>query len=348
MNIDRPIVVTGATGFVGKHVITQLLDKGYRVRGTLRDTAKIDEVRRTVASVCGGAALERFELFVGDLLFDAGWDRAMQGAGAVVHVATTVFGREPKDRDLVVRPAVEGTERVFRHAHSAGIERIVMTSSIATMGYGIKYPRGVVRIDETSWTDLDGLGQSWAYSEGKTRAERFAWDFARRHGLALTTIHPGMILGPALDADASVSLGFVEMCLNGKSRALPPAGFCVVDVRDVAEMHVAALEKPESAGHRYLSTGRYRTFLECAAILKEHFPNANVPSRAAPRWIMKFLGNFDGTIRQVAADIDVIRHFDGARGAQLMGHDYRSAEEALVSAAESLIECGTLDPGIAG
>lgn len=343
MQNDLPVVVTGATGFVGKHVVSQLLAKGLTVRGTVRSADKADSVRTAIANTNGADALGRLDLYVADLLSDDGWAAVMNGAGTLFHVAAMVFGTEPKDPDDVIRPAVEGTERVLRFAQKAGIPRVVMTSSIATVGYGMGKQRGVLRIDESQWTDVAGLKGTWSYAEGKSRAERFAWDFTAKHGIGLTTIHPGMILGPALDADASASLGFVKMCLDGKVPALPAVGFCIVDVRDVAEMHVAAASDPASIGQRYLSTGPYRTFVQAAAVLADSFPKAKVPNSEIPVWIMRIIGRFDRSVRQIAADFNCERHFDGSKGAKLMGHDYRSPEEALVSAAESLIEFGIID-----
>lgn len=343
MQNDLPVVVTGATGFVGKHVVSQLLARGLTVRGTVRDAKKAEGVKAAIARANGVEALERLDIYVADLLSDDGWAAVMKGAGTLFHVAAMVYAVEPKDPNDVIRPSVDGTERVLRFAHQAGIRRVIMTSSIATVGYGHGKQRGMLRIDETSWTDVDGLDGSWSYAEGKTRAERLAWDFTAQHGIGLTTIHPGMILGPALDADASASLQFVTMCLDGKVPALPPAGFCIVDVRDVAEMHVAAAEDPDSIGQRYLSTGPYQTFVQAAAVLADNFPKAKVPNSEIPLWMMRIIGLFNRGVRQISADFGCERHFDGSKGAKLMGHDYRSPEEALLSAAESLIEFGVVD-----
>ena len=152
-----------------------------------------------------------------------------------------------------------------------------------------------------------------------------------------------MILGPALDTDTSVSLDFVRLCLEGKMPVLPPAGFCIVDVRDVAEMHVAAAYDPQSIGQRYLSTGPFRTFVQAAAVLADSYPKAKVPSSELPLWLMRIISRFSWSTRQLNADLGCQRHFDGSKGAGLMGHEYRSPEEALLSAAESLIEFGIID-----
>lgn len=334
------VVVTGATGFVGKWTVVSLLKAGYRVRGTIRALSRAEEVRRGVATQTGAAALRDLELVEADLLADRGWADAMQGAVAVMHTAMVVLADEPKDPDVVVRPAVEGTARVLRFAHAAGISRLILTSSIATIGYGHGQTTGKRRYTEEDFTDLTAMRWSWAYCTGKTLAERAAWAFARENGLQLTTIHPGMILGPALDADTSVSLMAVTGLMDGSTPALPNMGFCVSDVRDVADMHVAALQKPEAIGERYLATGRYLWFREVADILRKAYPEHKVTVRIVPDWIMRLLAYVWGPIRQVIDDLGNEKHFDGSKGQALLGRQYVTAEEAVLSAAESAVRLG--------
>jgi dihydroflavonol-4-reductase len=336
------VVVTGASGFVGKYVIVELLRAGYHVRGTLRDLNKADEVRAVIARLAGREVTARFGLVHADLLSDENWAGAMAGADALVHVAAVVVGAEPRDSDIVIRPAVEGTERVMRFAHEAGVGRMILTSSIATVGYGHGHRAGRRTYTEADFTNLAGLSQPWAYCLGKTRAEQAAWTFAEARGMALTTIHPGMILGPASDPDTSVSLSLVSGLLDGTTPAMPNLGFSVIDVRDVAAMHLAALEARESAGERYLATGRYLRFSEVADILRAAYPERRITSRPVPDWIMRVVARFGGPARQVINDIGNEKHFDGGKGERLLGRPYISAEDAVLSAAESVIRYGLL------
>lgn len=333
------ILVTGASGFVGKHVIGELLRAGYAVRGTVRGQAKVPGIWAAVAALAPGQE-GRLELVEADLLDDHGWAEAMQGVDAVIHVAATIVGVEPKDPDVVVRPAVDGTERVLAFAEAAGIKRIVMTSSIATVGYGLGHERGVRRYTEADFTNLDGMRRSWAYCIGKTRAERAAWDFARLHGMDLTTIHPGAILGPATDADTSISLGLVTGLLDGSTPAMARIGFAISDVRDVAAMHLAALQKPESIGQRYLCTGPYMTFEQVAEVLRKAYPDYPVTRRVMPDWVIRIVSALGGPTRQIINDVGNEKHFDGSKGEALLGRPYRSNEEAILSAAESGIRFG--------
>ncbi|NMA97976.1 MAG: NAD-dependent epimerase/dehydratase family protein, partial [Phyllobacteriaceae bacterium] len=235
---------------------------------------------------------------------------------------------------------VEGTERVLRFAHAAGVRRVIMTSSIATVGYGHGQTSGVWVYSEADFTNLEGMRHSWAYCIGKTKAERAAWAFAKANGMELTTIHPGAILGPATDADTSISIGLVQGLLDGSTPAMPRIGFAISDVRDVAEMHVAALRKPESIGERYLCTGPYQRFDQVADILRRAYPGHPITLKTVPDWIIKTLVVFGGPVRQIINDVGNEKHYDASKGEALLGRPLRSVEEAVLSAAESAIRLG--------
>ena len=333
------VLVTGASGFVAKHVIGQLLNAGYAVRGTVRGQSKVPGIWAAVAALAPGREAG-LELVEADLLDDAGWAAAMQGVSAVMHVAAAIVAVEPKDPDVVVRPAVEGTERVLAFAEAAGVKRVIMTSSIATVGYGLGHERGVRHYTEADFTNLDGMRRSWAYCIGKTRAERAAWGYAELHDMALTTIHPGAILGPATDKDTSISLGLVTGLLDGSTPALARIGFAISDVGDVAAMHVAALQKPESIGQRYLCTGPYRTFEQVAEVLRRTYPGYPITRRTVPDWLIRIISLMGGPTRQIVNDIGNEKHFDGSKGEKLLGRAYQTVEDAILSAAESAIRFG--------
>ena len=338
------VLVTGASGFVGKWTVIELLRAGFAVRGTVRSEAKAEQVRKAVASEVGAEALDRLSFASADLLNDTGWLEAMQGVTAVMHVATVIRGDEPKDSSLVIRPAVEGTERVLRFARDAGITRIVMTSSIATVGYGHGQVSGKRVYDETFHTNIDGMKFTWAYCIGKTRAEQSAWSFCRANGIDLTTIHPGAIIGPALDDDASISIQMVTGLLDGTTPAMPSNGFAVVDVRDVAALHVAALLRPEAAGERYLATAEYVPFTGVGDVLRAAYPHYEVTIRTVPDWLIRILARFGGPARQIINDIGNEKHYDRTKSEALLGRPYRSGKEAILASAESALRLGLCKP----
>lgn len=341
MDKDGFILVTGATGFVGKWLVLELLRRGYAVRGTVRTPARFADVTDTIARELGAEALSRLSLVEADLLSDDGWREAMSDVMSVAHVAAAIRGDEPRDSSLVVRPAVEGTERVLRFAHAAGVDRVVLTSSIATVGYGHGQTSGRRVYDESYFTDLDAMRHTWAYCVGKTRAEQLAWDFARAHGMRLTTVHPGAIIGPALDRDASISLNLVIGLLNRETPAVPSNGFSLVDVRDVVAVHVAALERPEeTAGERYIAASDYVPFPEVARILAEAYPDWGVTSRAVPDWIIRALAFFGGPSRQIINDIGNEKLFSGKKAEALLGRSLISGRDAILETARSAIDLG--------
>ncbi len=332
--------MTGAGGFVGKWTVIELLRAGFEVRGTVRSDGRTKKVRRAVAREVGEEALRRLEFVKLDLMSDHGWREAMIGVDAIAHVAAQIVAEEPKDPQVVIGPAVEGTERVLRFAVATGVKRIVMTSSISTVGYGHGHTSGKRVYTEGDYTQLESMKFTWAYCVGKTKAERAAWAYARSEKLELTTIHPGAILGPALDEDASVSLRMVTGLLEGTTPAMPSNGFSVIDVRDVAAMHVAALQQPFSIGERYLATSDYVPFAQVAEVLRAAYPDREITRKQVPDWIIKILARFGGPTRQIINDIGNEKHYDRTKGEGLLGRPFISGKDAILATAESVIRLG--------
>ena len=337
------VLVTGASGFVGKWTVIELLRAGYSVRGAFRSAERAESVKQAVIAQLGDEVLYRLSFVKLDLMLDNGWAKAMLKVDAIVHTAAKVVTREPKDPGKVVGPAVEGTERVLRFATRAGVRRIVMTSSVVTIGYGHGPRRGPHIFSETDNTELDGIGFPWAYCVAKTKAERVAWAYARNEGLELTTIHPGAVLGPALDGYVSPSLRLVSGLLNGSTPALPHCGFSIIDVRDVAALHVAALNHDAAIGERFLAASDYVSLSQIAQMLAASYPAQNVTRRTVPDWVIKLLARFGGPSRLIANDIGNEKHYTRDKGEALLGHPYRSADSAILAAAESLFALGLLE-----
>ena len=245
------VLVTGGSGFIGSHCIIQLLAAGHTVRTTVRNLKREADVRAMLKA--GGAdAGERVSFVAADLENDAGWREAVAGCDFVLHVASPFPLGVPKHEDDLIVPAREGALRVLRAARDGGVKRVVMTSSFAAIGYG--HPPRPTPFDERDWTNLDGRDVG-AYPKSKTIAERAAWDFIAREGggLELSVVNPVAVFGPVLGPDFSTSIILTQRLLDGALPGLPRLHFGVVDVRDVADLHLRAMTHPAAKGERFLA-----------------------------------------------------------------------------------------------
>lgn len=331
---DR-VLLTGISGFLGGHVALQLLNAGYILRGSVRNLEKADKVRATLAR--HGADVSRLEFVALDLLSDAGWDEAMADVRYLQHTASPFVIDLPADKMELVRPAVEGTERALNAALRAGVERIVLTSSMAAIAYGHDKSR-TAPFTEADWTDLEGRGVN-AYIESKTRAERRAWEivsgFGRREALA--TINPSAILGPLLDEDPGTSALLIKRLLDGSVPALPRISFGVVDVRDVAEAHVRAMLAPEAGGHRFPMSQQTLFMADVAKVLREALPERKLPRLSMPDWGVRLYGLIDKDVRGLINELGVVKRLDSSPAVRLLGHPLIDAPEAIRTTARSLI-----------
>lgn len=328
------IVLTGASGFIAKHVLLQLLGAGLHVRATIRNPARADEVRAAVLPHLGPEAAQKLEFASVDLNKDAGWNEAMAGATALVHTASPFPIALPKNADDLIRPAVDGTLRALGAARDAGVHRVVLTSSmIAVINEAKGFPQ-----DEADWANPD-LPTSTAYGRSKTLAERAAWDFvARTPEMQLTTINPGFVMGPLLDNTYGSSVAFVKRVLDGKDPMLPNWALPFVDVRDVALMHLRALERPETAGRRYLAVSDPVALFEIGRILNTVYPTRRMPTRAAPGLLVRMLALFDRELRVTLPKLGKVEQLSNARARVEMGINFIPAAEALKATAASLID----------
>ncbi len=334
-------LVTGASGFIAKHVVLQLLQAGHDVVGTVRTPDRAQEVRDAVAPHLEPDALGRLRFVTLDLSQDGGWDTAMDGVDVLVHTASPFPLVQPTDPDDVIRPAVDGTLRALRAAKAAGIGRIVLTSSAAAI-LGADTPPGRELHDETDWIDPDAPGHT-PYTRSKALAERAAWQFVSDTApdLRLTTINPTLVVGPPLDARFGTSVSVIRRLLSGKDPMLPRWGLPLVDVRDIARMHVVAVEDPEStAGGRFIGTSGFLWMAQMAQALKDAYPDRKIATREAPDWLMRGLALVDKEIRTILPDLGVRRDASNTRARKLMGVRFLSPREAVRATAEALIAKG--------
>ena len=243
------VLVTGGSGFIGSHCILQLLAAGHQVRTTVRNLTREGDVRAMLEA--GGAAPgERLSFVAANLDGDAGWPQAVAGCDHVLHVASPMLPSAPRHEDELIIPARDGALRVLRAAREAGVKRVVLTSSFAAIGYG-HAPRQRP-FDETTWTNVDaGIG---AYAKSKTLAERAAWDFVAREGggLELAVVNPVAVLGPVLGPDFSPSILLIRRLMDGAMPGCPRLYFGIVDVRDIADLHLRAMTHAAAKGERFL------------------------------------------------------------------------------------------------
>ena len=339
--MTQTILVTGATGFIAKHIVLQLLNAGHSVVGSARSLDRAAELRAAVdPHLTDPAALDRLRVVALDLTRDDGWAEAMQGVDAVMHTASPFPMVQPDDEAEVIRPAVDGAVRALRAASAAGVGRVVLTSSVVAVT-NTDLPAGRTAHTEDDWTDLDHPATN-AYGRSKTLAERAAWEFVRDEapGMALTVINPALVLGPPLDGTYGTSVGVVERLLHAKDPMLPRVGFSVVDVRDIAAMHVAALERPDTAGKRYIGAESFVWFHEVAAVLKQAHPERRIVTRIAPGLVIRALALFDPAIRSILPGLGKRSDISGQRAREELGIAFIPADETVRATAAWLIAAG--------
>lgn len=331
------VLVTGGSGFIAGHCILRLLERGYRVRTTVRSLQREPDVR-AVLREAGMAADAPLDFVAADLTDDTGWSAAMAEVSAVLHVASPVAPGHVENEDDLIGPAREGTLRVLRAARDARVTRVVLTSAFHAVAWG--HPHGTHRFTEDDWTILDGPGVD-AYAKSKTLAERAAWDFtAIDESLELTTMLPVAVMGPVLGSTISGSNRIIRSMLDGDMPGLPDLYIPIVDVRDVAAAHVLALEVPEAIGQRFLlSDGPPLSMRQIGTILRDHLGSAaaSVPTFTLPHAVVRLGARFSPQLRAIAPDLGHARLSSHAKAGRILGWEPRPAQDAIVAAARSLV-----------
>jgi dihydroflavonol-4-reductase len=336
------VLVTGGSGFVAAHCIAQLLAAGHRVRTTLRSPAREADVRAMLRTA-GADPGNRLAFAVADLVSDTGWGEAVAGCDCVLHVASPIPPAAPKHEDELIIPARDGTLRVLKAARDADVRRVVLTSSFGAMCYG---PQPSDRpFSELDWTDTSG--EITAYVKSKTLAERATWDFIAREGgdLELSVINPGAIFGPVLGPDHSMSTGLVQQLMDRAMPGCPRLSYGIVDVRDVADLHLRAMTNPAAKGERFIAiAGASMSIQDIALLLKARMGEAaaRVPTRLISDWMLRLFGRFDPKIAQIVPSLGKTKPGTNEKARQLLGWSPRSAEEAVLATAESMVRLGLL------
>lgn len=336
------VLVTGGSGFIGAHCIIQLLQAGFRVRTTVRSLARETLVRAMLKE--GGAdPKDELACVAADLNLDDGWRQAVAGCAFVLHVASPFPADAPANDDELIMPARDGTLRVLRAARDARVARVVLTSSFAAIGYGTAVRERP--FTEEDWTELDGA--SSAYVKSKTLAERAAWEFMALEGgdLQLCVVNPVAVFGPVLGADNSTSVQLVQRLLDGGMPGVPRLTFGVVDVRDVADLHLRAMTSAAARGERFIAVaGPFMTIREIAEVLRARMGAIakRVPTRVLPNWLVRLAALRESAVKQIVPELGKIKSASGDKARRVLGWAPRSNEEAIVATAESLRRLGLL------
>ncbi|MEV0552401.1 NAD-dependent epimerase/dehydratase family protein [Streptomyces sp. NPDC050597] len=335
--MTETVLVTGGTGYVAGWVVVGLLERGYEVRTTVRSPGREKAVRDAVATVT--APGDRLSFAVADLTADEGWDAAMAGVDHVLHVASPLGDENTRDAAALVVPARDGTLRVLRAATAAGVKRVVMTSAANAASPSSYTEEGVT--DETLWTDPDDPTLI-PYRRSKTVAEKAAWDFITDHGgpTTLTTILPGAVFGPILTTRNLGSVRIIQRMVAGKMPGTPRIGLEIVDVRDLADIHIRAMTSPEAAGQRFLATGEFTWMREVAQALRAGLgpAGAKVPTRQLPDFMVRFASLFDRQLRTITVSLGRRNRHSTGKAKRVLGWQPRPAAETVVDCARSLID----------
>ena len=334
------VLVSGGSGYIAGFLIRQLVAEGWMVHTTVRSLSKEAAVRQLLA-----LDNSKLRFFAADLNADAGWAEAMAGCCHVAHVASPLPRGVPKDANELIVPARDGALRALRAAKAAGVRRFVMTSSVAAIAYG--RGRGVHHFTEADWTDPAKPGIS-PYIQSKTIAERAARDWVAREGggIEYCSINPSVVLGPVWSRDYSASVVIVKKLLDGSMAACPDIGFGVVDVRDVADLHVRALKAPGMAGERFIASGRFIKLREMADLLRAQLgPDAHkVTTRNVPDWLVRVAALLNPLARAVVGELGNVRNQDASHAKAVLGWATRPVETSILDSARSLLALGIVKP----
>lgn len=343
MSIDQnnKVLLTGITGFLGSHTAIQLLNRGYLVRGTMRDLGRKEGIINAIAK---HAPTENLELIQAELTSPTDWTIATQDIHYVQHIASPLPRTMPKDENDLIVPAREGVINVLKASMENGVKRVVMTSSVVAIGYGHENNNRI--FTENDWTNITDRKDTNAYIRSKTIAEKAAWDLIPdfNQKTELVMVNPVVILGPVLEKDYATSPMLVRKLMNGEIPALGNFGFSIVDVRDVADMQIRAMEVSEANNKRLIcnADNGFISMREITSILKSNYPefNKRLPKFSLPNFLVRLYGLIDPEVKVALLELSIKREFDNSLAKALLDWKPRSNEEAIKATADSLIELG--------
>ena len=333
------VLVTGATGFLASHLVLQLIDRGYEVRGTVRSLEKGDKLQQALSEYAGKPV--SIEFILADLNSDDGWSEAVDGVTFVQHVASPFPSGQPKSAEELIGPAKDGALRVLKAASDAAVKRVVLTSSVAAIDTGWN-DCPAAGYDESHWAKLDDPERASFYAQSKALAERAAWDFiaSEGQGLELAVINPVGILGPAIIKNVSTSFATVVRPLSGKMPGYPRIHQAIVDVRDVAAAHIEAMLRPEAAGERFIVSDEALWLREIGDVLAKAYPDRTLPDTEIPDEQIRLAAETNPAFKSLLPNLGRRRPYNSTKAREVLGIDFVSAEDALRASAESALKLG--------
>ena len=291
---SKPVLVTGASGYVAGWLVKQLLEDGITVHAAVRnpdDDRKVGHLKALAKASKG-----EIKFFKSDLLQADSYTEAMKGCELVYHTASPFILEFKNPQTELVDPAVNGTENVLNSVNQTGtVKRVVLTSSCASIYSDAvdcaSAPNGA--LTEDIWNTRSSLDYQ-PYSYSKTMAEKKAWEMAKaQSNWDMVTINPSFVMGPPLNPKATTSASFdvMKQLGDGAMKAgAPKMGVGIVDVRDVATAHIRAGYYPEAEG-RYITSAHNSNFLEMGTVLQEKFgKDFPLPKKALPKWLVMLVG----------------------------------------------------------
>jgi nucleoside-diphosphate-sugar epimerase len=338
-NSSKLVLVTGGSGFVASHCIVQLLQKGYQVRTTIRDISKKEDAI-TALKNGGISSFENLSFITADLTNDANWDIAAQGCDYVLHVASPIGLAIPKSENETILPAVNGTLRVLKAARNAGVKRVVMTSNFGAVGYSHTDTSKI--ITEESWTNPEEKKLS-TYNKSKVLAERAAWNFIHTEGgnLEFAVINPVGVFGPSLSEKLSSGFELLLKLLDGSMKAVPNMTISIVDVRDLADLHLRAMTNPAANGQRFLALSPGVLTMPIIARLlktKRSAVSQKVSTKVLPNWLVHIAALFSPLAKNIVPQLGRYREASNQKAITMLGWSPRTSEEALLASVDSLIK----------
>ncbi|GGF24075.1 SDR family oxidoreductase [Flavobacterium limi] len=334
---NKKVLLTGISGFLGSHTAIQLLNKGYKVTGTIRDLSRAAALKAIIGKHT--PHIQNLTIAEADINDESKWQELTKNMDFIQHIASPFPRVLPKHESELIEPAKNGVLNILKNASANNVKRVVITSSIAAVVYGKNKSELDTTFTENDWTDESNKKDSTPYFRSKTIAEKAAWEFIKTNpsGLELVTVLPGAILGPVLEDDFGTSANIVIKTIDGSMPAIPKIGVEIIDVRSVADLLIKAMELPQANQQRYLASSGYLSFKKIAGILKKEYPNRKVPSKELPNFFVKLLSNFETSLKPILIDLGIERKIDRSKAVNELNWEPLPMEEAILSCAKSVI-----------